>query len=98
MPKTFEYTVVSEGSLEVKLPTIWTDGNAKMGRTTEERSSERRKSEERRSDREKIRREKMQVREKVGKSPKTLFFQCFVVPEGRQVGSLKQRVRRHLGR
>eukprot|EP00435_Cladocopium_sp_Y103_P028317 s552_g7.t1 len=27
-----------EGSLEVKLPTIWTDGQAKVGRVTEERS------------------------------------------------------------
>ena len=47
---------------------------------------------------EKDRREKMQVREKVGKSRNTVFFQCFVAPEGRKVGSLKRRVRRHLGR
>ena len=47
---------------------------------------------------EKVRREKMQVREKVGKSRNTVFFQCFVAPEGRKVGSLKRRVRRHLGR
>ena len=38
--------------------------------------------------------EKMQVREKVGKSRNTLFFQCFVAPEGRKVGSLKGRVQR----
>ena len=56
------------------------------------------KAEERRSDREKVRREKMQVRETVGKSRNTLFFQCFVAPEHRKVGSLKRRVRRHLGR
>ena len=31
---------------------------------------------------EKVRREKMQVREKVGKSRNTVFFQCFVAPEG----------------
>ena len=42
---------------------------------------------------EKVRREKMQVREKVGKSRNTVFFQCFVAPEGRKVGSLKRRVR-----
>ena len=47
---------------------------------------------------EKVRREKMQVREKVGKSRNTVFFQCFVAQEGRKVGSLKRRVRRHLGR
>ena len=40
-----------------------------------------------RSEREKDRREKMQVREKVGKSRNTLFFQCFVAPEGRRVGA-----------
>ena len=43
-------------------------------------------------------RKKMQVREKVGKSRNTVFFQCFVALEGRKVGSLKRRVRRHLGR
>ena len=47
---------------------------------------------------EKVRREKMQVREKVGKSRNTVFFQCFVAPEGRTVGLLKRRVRSHLGR
>ena len=36
----------------------------------------------RRVRREKIRRKKMQVREKVGKSRNTVFFQCFVAPEG----------------
>ena len=29
---------------------------------------------------------------------KHCVFQCFVAPEGRKVGSLKRRVRRHLGR
>ena len=40
----------------------------------------------------------MQVREKVGKSRNTVFFQWFVAPEGRKVGSLKRRVRSHLAR
>ena len=57
-----------------------------------------RKSAGRRSEMEKVRREKMQVREKVGKSRNTVFFQCFVAPEGRKVGSLKRRVPRHVGR
>ena len=48
--------------------------------------------------REKIRRKKMQVREKVGKSRNTVFFQWFVAPEGRKVGSLKRRVRSQLAR
>ena len=30
---------------------------------------------------EEVRREKMQVRQKVGKSRNTMFFQCFVAPE-----------------
>ena len=48
--------------------------------------------------RERVRRKKMQMREKVGKSRNTVFFQWFEAPEGRKVGLLKQRVRRHLGR
>ena len=40
----------------------------------------------------------MQVREKVGKSRNTLFFQSFVAPEGRKVGSLKWQVRSHVVR
>ena len=47
---------------------------------------------------ERVRRKKKQVREKVGKSPCTLFFQWFVAPEGRQVGSLKRRVWSQLAR
>ena len=39
-----------EGSLEVKLPTIWTDGKAQVGRVREEkRREEKRREEERRS-------------------------------------------------
>ena len=45
-----------------------------------------------------VRRKKMQVREKVGKSWNTVFFQWFVAPEGRKVGSLKRRVRSQLAR
>ena len=48
--------------------------------------------------RERVRRKKMQVREKVGKLRNTVFFQCFVAPEGRKVGSLKRRVRSHVVR
>ena len=36
------------------------------------------------------------MREKVGKSRFTVFFQWFVAPEGRKVGSLKRRVRSQL--
>ena len=40
----------------------------------------------------------MQMRKKRGKSRITVFFQWFVAPEGRKVGSLKRRVRSHLAR
>ena len=40
----------------------------------------------------------MQMREKVGKSRNTVFFQWFVAPEGRKVGLLKRRVRSQLAR
>ena len=42
--------------------------------------------------RERERRKKMQVREKVGKSRFTVFFEWFVAQEGQKVGSLKRRV------
>ena len=48
--------------------------------------------------RERVRRKKMQMREKVGKSRFTVFFEWFVAPEGRKVGSLKRRVRSQLAR
>ena len=38
------------------------------------------------------------MRERVGKSRNTMFFQWFVAPEGRKVGSLKRRVRSQLAR
>ena len=81
-----------EGSLEVKLPTIWTDEKQSW------EESEKRREEERRSKRESLRRKKIQVREKVGKSRNTVFFSWFVAPEGRKVGSLKRRVRSQLAR
>ena len=79
-----------EGSLEVKLPTIWRD--EKQSRAEAERRG---RLEERRSE-ERVRRQKIQMREKVGKSRNTVFFQWFVAPEGRKVGSLKRRVRSQL--
>ena len=42
---------LDEGSLEVKLPTIWTDGKAKVGRVREEKKKEERKSEKRKGQR-----------------------------------------------
>ena len=83
---------ITEGSLEVKLPTIWVDEKQRW------EESEKRREEERRSKRESLRRKKIQVREKVGKSRNTVFFQWFVALEGRKVGSLKRRVRSHVVR
>ena len=46
---------------------------------------------------EKSGREKM-IEEKESEERRCMFFQWFVAPEGRKVGSLKRRVRRHLAR
>ena len=75
-----------EGSLEVKLPTIW----------THQRREEKKKENQKRK---RVRRKKMQMRKKVGKPRNTAFlFQWFVALEGRKVGSLQRRVRSHLAR
>ena len=58
-----------EGSLEVKRPTIGTNGKAEVGRVREKIREEKREGQRR----ERIRRKKMQVREKVGKSRFTVF-------------------------
>jgi len=82
-----------EGSLEVKLPTIWTD---ERQRREESERREESKREDQRRERERVRRKKIQVREKVGKSRNTMLG--FVAPEGRKVGSLKRRLRSQLAR
>ena len=66
---------------------------AEQGRGREKRKIRREKIR-----RERVRRKKMQMREKVGKYRNTAFFQWFVAPEGRKVGSLKRRVRSQLAR
>ena len=64
---------------------------AEQGRGREKRKIRREKIR-----RERLRGQKIQMREKVGKSRNTVFFQWFVAPEGRKVGSLKRRVRSQL--
>ena len=64
---------------------------AEQGRGREKRKIRREKIR-----RERVRGQKIQMREKVGKSRNTVFFQWFVAPEGRKVGSLKRRVRSQL--
>ena len=58
---------------------------AEMGRVREKR-----RVEERRWQKRKSQKKEAQMREKVGKSRNTVFFQWFVAPEGRKVGSLKR--------
>ena len=60
------------------------------------RGREKRKIRREKMRRERVRRKKIQMREKVGKSRNTVFFQWFVAQEGRKVGSLKRRVRSQL--
>ena len=67
-------------------------------KTEMERVREKRNIRREKSRRERVRRKKMQMREKEGKSRNTVFFQWFVAPEGRKVGSLKRRVRSQLAR
>ena len=57
-----QFQKITVGSLEVKLPTIWTDGKAEVGRIREEEKREEKKTEDQR--RERVRGKKMQVREK----------------------------------
>ena len=59
-------------SLKVKLPTIWTDEKAEVGRVREEKRREEKKKGQRR---ERVRSKKMQVRDKVEKSRNTAFLQ-----------------------
>ena len=71
---TIYIPVIVKGSLEVKLPTIWTDEKAEVGRAKEEKRREEKRREEKKKEdkrRKRVRRKKMQVRKKVGK-PLTL--------------------------
>ena len=76
----------------------WTQINRRKFRSETSDNMDSWKAEVRRVRRDKIRRKKMQMREKVGKSRNTVFFQWFVAPVGRKVGSLKRRVRTQLAR
>ena len=75
-----------------------TSDNRDRWKAEQGRGREKRKIRREKIRRERVRRKKMEMREKVGKSRNTLFFQWFVAPEGRKVGSLKRRVRSHLAR
>ena len=75
-----------------------TSDNMDRWKAEQGRGREKRKIRRKKSRRERVRRKKMQMREKVGKSRNTVFFQWFGAPEGRKVGSLKLRVRSQLAR
>ena len=75
-----------------------TSDNMDRWKAEQGRGREKRKIRRKKSRRERVRRKKMQMREKVGKSRNTMFFQWIVAPEGRKVGSLKRRVRSQLAR
>jgi hypothetical protein len=51
-------TIVTEGSLEVKLPTIWTDEQAEVGRVREEKRRRKKIREEKESEARRCRRAK----------------------------------------
>ena len=67
-----------------------TSDNMERWKAEQGRGREKRKIRREKIRRERVRRQKIQMREKVGKSRNTVFFQWFVAPEGRKVGSLKR--------
>ena len=75
-----------------------TSDNMDRWKAEQGRGREKRKIRREKIRRERVRRKKTQMREKVGKSRNTVFFQWFVAPESRKVGSLKRRVRSQLAR
>jgi len=80
------------GSFEVKLPTLWTDEAAEVGRV---RGRERTEKEDQR--RERVGRKNSNMREKVEKVAKHCFSNVlWLRQEVRKVGSLKRQVRSHL--
>ena len=64
-----KHGVLVEGSLEVKLPTIWTDEKAEVGRVGEEKRRRKKIREEEESEERRCR------CEKVAESRNTVFFQ-----------------------
>ena len=87
-----EYMLIFEGSLGVKLPTIWTNEKQRW------EESEKRREEERRSKKRKSQKKEDPGARKGRKVAKHCVFQWFEAPEGRKVGSLKRRVRSQLAR
>ena len=83
---------LSRGSLEVKLPTIWTDEKQRW-EESEKKREEKRREEERIS-----KKRKPQKKEDPGARKGRKVARHCVAPEGRKVGSLKRRVQSHVVR
>ena len=64
-----------------------TSDNMDRWKAEQGRGREKKKIKRKKSRRERVKRKKLQMREKVGKSRNTVFFQWFVAPEGRKVGA-----------
>ena len=94
---TYKHTCITCSNIRRKFRSQTSD-NMDRWKAEQGRGREKRKIRRKKSRRERVRRKKMQMREKVGKSRNTVFFQWFVAPEGRKVGSLKRRVRSQLAR
>ena len=81
-----------EGSLEVKLPTIWTDEKQRW------EESEKRVREEKRRRKRKSQKKEDADAPKGRKVAKHCVFPMICGSEGRKIGSLKRRVRSQLAR
>ena len=88
---------IAEGSLEVTLPTIWTDGKAEVGRVSEKKEEGRRRRRKKEEERRKKNKEDL-VHEKVEKSRNTLFSRtilpmpCRLVAAGASGSSPRKRM------
>ena len=94
--------LIAEGSLEVKLPTVWTDEKAEVGRVREEKRREEKRREKKRREEEEERRSekrKSQKTEDAGarKGSKVAKHCVFPMICG-SGGSKSRRVRSHLAR
>ena len=85
-----------EGSLEVKLPTIWTNGKAQVGRVREEKRREEKREEKRREEERRSQKRKRQKKVDTGvrkgrKNAKRSVFPMIWGSAGPKIGSLKGR-------
>ena len=87
-----------EGSLEVKLPTIWTDEKQRWEESEKRREGKRREEKKKEDQRRNSEERRSRCAKKQESRGSLCFFQWFVALEGRKVGSLKRRVRSHVAR